>query len=252
MIVNVLDKIRIYKNNRFIKLFIPPIILIATKVFIKKLSKNKKNNEPFSSLPRAQEALQQLIMRYDFETVLDIGSGAGEHAKVLAHYGKKVTTIDFGTSYYALKQNNIPGSIKCVTGDFYSMNTDQRFDAIWASHVLEHQPNPGLFIQKCIELTKPNGLICITVPPLKHNIVGGHLTLWNAGLLLYNLVFNGLDCRSASILTSGSNITVIVKNVKRNKVELDWDKGDIDSLGEFFPPFAKESFDGRITEWNWK
>ena len=239
---------------KILKKLLPPILIDGINQAFYLLQRTHQEDLPgeFNKLPRAEQALHSLIHNYDFETVLDIGSGAGEHAKLLAKNGKKVTTIDFGTSYYALKQNDIPGTIKCVKGDFYSMNTNKRFDAVWASHVLEHQPNPGLFIQKCIELTKPNGLICITVPPLKHNIVGGHLTLWNAGLLLYNLVFNGLDCRSASILTSGSNITVIVNNIKRNEVALDWDRGDIDRVLEFFPTFAKEPFDGRITEWNWK
>ena len=116
---------------------------------------------------------------------------------------------------------------------------------------LEHQPDPGTFIRRCIDLTTDNGVICITVPPLKNKIVGGHLTLWNAGLLLYQLVFNGLDCRHASICTYGYNVTIIVKKKIRKNLELDYDNGDIRRLKEFFPSFVDEPFDGIIKKWNW-
>ena len=71
----------------------------------------------------------------------------------------------------------------------------------------------GEFLKKCLDLTKENGVICVTVPPLRNKIVGGHLTLWNAGLLLYQMVFIGLDCRDASVLTIGYNVTVIAKKI---------------------------------------
>ena len=102
-----------------------------------------------------------------------------------------------------------------------------------------------------MDLTKDDGIICITVPPLQDLIVGGHLTLWNAGLLLYQMVFNGLDCSDASICTHGYNISVIVKKRLRKDINLDYDNGDIKALKAFFPAFVEEPFDGKIESWNW-
>ena len=79
-----------------------------------------------------------------------------------------------------------------------------------------------------------------------------HLTNWNAGLLLYNLIINGVDCSDCSILSYGYNISIIVKNKKRGTVELTYDNGDIKKLMQYFPScINSEPFDGRIEEWNW-
>lgn len=204
----------------------------------------------FSQLPRAEHGLHKLISDYQFKTVLDVGSGSGEHAEVLHKYGKNATVLDFGVFLYA-KEGIDESAWEKIIGNFYDFNFSEKFDCIWASHVLEHQPNPSLFICRCMELVKEDGFIAITVPPLKHIIVGGHLTLWNAGLLLYQLVFNGLGCKDAAILTYNYNITIIVQNKARADMHLDWDCGDIKRLNPYFPDFVEEPFEGQIDRWNW-
>ena len=207
--------------------------------------------DEFLGLPRSQHGLYKLIKDFEFDTVLDIGAGSGEHAVVLKNQGKKVTALDFGTSVYAKESCDNYLGINKINVDFFAFETNEKYDCIWASHVLEHQSDPGAFIRRCIDLTKDNGVICITVPPLKNKIVGGHLTLWNAGLLLYQLVFNGLDCHNASICSYGYNVTIIVRKKLRENVDLDYDYGDISRLKEFFPPFVDEPFYGIINKWNW-
>ena len=96
-----------------------------------------------------------------------------------------------------------------------------------------------------------NGILAITVPPLKHEIVGGHLTLWNAGLLLYNLVFAGLDCKNASIYSYGYNVSVIVRRQLRKEVKISYDSGDITEFKEYLPEFCHEGFNGKVKKWNW-
>ena len=242
----------VMKVWRLIVLFIPPVIP-KLLVRLNRLTTSALPTLPreFSDLPRSQYALYKLITDFDFDSILDIGSGSGEHAVVLKNHGKKVTALDFGTSVYAQESHDNCSGIRKVNIDFYAYETEEKYDCIWASHVLEHQSDPGSFIRKCINLTCDNGLICITVPPLKNKIVGGHLTLWNAGLLLYQLVFNGLDCKNASICTYGYNVTVIVRKKMRETIDLDYDNGDIRRLKEFFPPFVDEPFDGVIKKWNW-
>ena len=122
----------------------------------------------------------------------------------------------------------------------------------WASHVLEHQANPNLFLKKIHSNLKENGILAITVPPLKHEIVGGHLTLWNAGLLLYQLVLAGFNCSDASILTYGYNISIIIRKRSISDFpELSFDKGDIKKLSNYFPVGFEEPFNGNIRRLNW-
>ena len=75
----------------------------------------------------------------------------------------------------------------------------------------EHQVNPNLFLKKIFNDLKEGGVLAITVPPLKHEIVGGHVTLWNAGLTMYQLVLAGFNCKNISIKSYGYNISVVLK-----------------------------------------
>ena len=93
--------------------------------------------------------------------------------------------------------------------------------------------------------------MAIVVPPMKDEIEGGHLSVWNAGLVLYNLAFMGVDCRNASVLSEGYNVSIILPVKRRPAVNLTWDSGDIDKLKPWMPSFVEEPFDGRILNWNW-
>lgn len=194
-------------------------------------------------------ALESLIDQCDFETVLDVGSGAGKHADIFENSGKRVTAIDFGVSvYFQEKTSNRTD----IIADYYSYDFPEPFDCVWASHVLEHQPNPNEFLRKVHRDLKEDGWLAVTVPPLKHEIVGGHLSLWNAGLLLYQLVFAGFDCRWASVRTYGYNVSVIVRKKSIGDLpELHYDNGDIDRLSKYFPDGLSEGFNGSIRRMNW-
>ena len=197
----------------------------------------------------ANLTLQTLIDQ--FQTVLDIGSGAGKHAEILRKYGKTVTQLDFGKSiYYQGKADNS----KVLYTDYSIHEFDSQFDCLWASHVLEHQPNVNRFLVKMRADLKEGGILAITVPPLKHQIVGGHLNLWNAGLLLYHLVFAGFNCRNAHVRTYGYNVSVILRKEAIDLPPIDYDSGDIDRLSDFFPAGCQENFNGdiRLLNWPWK
>lgn len=219
------------------------------KEFDKNIFLNGQVYEPFNKVPFAGETLKYLIDNFEFKTVLDIGSGEGRHSDLLSSFGKIVTSIDFGNSVYFEKRQD---NHTCVLGDYYKFNFDKPFDAIWASHVLEHQPNPNLFLKKIFNDLKEGGILAITVPPLKHEIVGGHVTLWNAGLLLYQLILAGFDCSEVSIKAYGYNISIVLKKKSIDAYPLlSYDKGDITKLSEFFPVDFDEPFNGNIKEHNW-
>ena len=186
-------------------------------------------------MKNSTEAFKKLLT-LDFNTVLDIGSGVGEHAKAFRENNKEVTTLDFANAD--------------INGDFLTTPVGT-YDCVWASHVLEHQLNVGIFLKKCFLALKDNGIMAITVPPARPEIVGGHLTIWNAGLVLYNLIRAGFDCARASVKCYGYNISVIVRKVEANLPKLKMDYGDIELLSKFFPFNAVHGFDGNITEVNW-
>jgi SAM-dependent methyltransferase len=202
----------------------------------------------FQNVQFAAAALQKLIDDFTFETVLDIGCGSGAHSEAFRRHGKKVTALDYGKSVYFEKA---PSDLVALIGDFNEMQFDQQYHCVWASHVLEHQLNVSLFLKKVFSLTKEGGVICITVPPLQREILGGHVTVWNAGLLLYNLVLAGFDCHNASILRYGCNISLIVPKKTACLPELAFDKGDVDRISSFLPEGFQENFNGDIWSLNW-
>ena len=178
--------------------------------------------------------------------VLDIGAGKKQfHANYLRLHGHTVDPCDLhkGATY---------------RGDFQNIDLPTMYDGAWVAHCLEHQLNVNIFLRKLNFILKPNGVLCITVPPLKQNIVSGHMTLWNAGLLLYNLVLAEFDCSDAKIKTYGYNISVALQ---KRKIELPntlkYDKPDLITLSKFFPKelswdkYNRRGFDGDIESLNW-
>lgn len=135
-------------------------------------------------------ALLKLLRDYQFETVLDIGSGAGEHARLFQLFGKEVSTC-----------NLFPPAD--WIGDFLDAHIEKQFDVIWCSHMLEHQRNPGLVLDKIYRLLKPNGIFALSLP--RHppsRLVPGHLSTWSLALACQHLVQAGFDCREISAFSS--------------------------------------------------
>jgi len=187
------------------------------------------------------EAAKKLVKDYSFNTLLDIGSGPKSAAySLFTDNGKTVTRQDINPDYQP-----------DLLGDFNNLATDKLYDCVWCSHVLEHQLNVNHFLTKIFHTLKDGGVLAITVPPRKDEIVGGHVTLWNAGLLLYNLILAGFDCKNAAVKSYGYNISVIVEKKTAILPNLNYDAGDINALNEFFPLGVFEGFDGNIQEKNW-
>ena len=178
--------------------------------------------------------------------VLDVGSGPNEyHAKVMRIDGHTVHTCDFHDA-------------ATYKGNFNEIEIPKKYDGVWSAHCLEHQLNVNFYLGKVSDVCKDGGLICVTVPPLKHTIVGGHTTLWNAGLVLYNMVLAGLDCSQAMVNSYGYNISVIVKKKTFDMPELKFIGTDLGVLRPYFPselPWVgskgRPKFDGQIKELNW-
>lgn len=233
-----------------VTMFDKEYLLDETTGDIRFLKKNLiKNKIEIQDGTLSKDALEFAIKNIKFSTVLDIGCGSGFHSSVFKSCDKKVTSIDLGVSRYYQGNKN-----PAIITDFMNWNTAEKFDLVWCSHVLEHQKNIGLFIEKIYNCINDDGYLCVTVPPKKDEIVGGHLTIWNAGLLLYNLIINGINCKNAKVKSYGYNISVIVKKTEKinlDSLNLSYDIGDIEKLSEYFPIKVSQGFDGNIKEINW-
>lgn len=196
------------------------------------------------------QGLLRLLASHSFTTVLDVGCGAGEHARLLRHLGKTVTTIDLHRD-------------ADIVGDYATTPIERTFDVVWCSHSLEHQRNVGLFLEKLGTNLDDGGLLAISVPTHPaERLVAGHVTVWNAGLLCYNLVLAGFDCREATF-TSTVDLSLIVPKRPARAAEIglaagsgaDLDPGaggdPLGPVAAFFPFPATHGGDAAVPEWNW-
>jgi len=190
-----------------------------------------------NEIKRAREALRLFLTLPITGKVLDIGSSDGSHSKYMRYQGMDVITLD----------HNHDADINAV----WPIELDYKVDAVWCSHILEHSRHPGAFLDAIAEVLKPEGWLAITVPPAKHEVVGGHLSIWNAGLLLYNLILAGFDCRDAKVYSYDYNVSIIVRYRKAILPKLNYDCGDIELLEAFFPMPVHQGFNGIISQLNW-
>jgi len=157
-------------------------------------------------------------LRHNFQVVLDVGSGDGKHAWRFRKAGKTVLTCDLRDGF-----------------DYMDYAVPEPVDVIWCCHVLEHQRNPGLFLDKIHSDLREGGLLAITVPPLKPQLAGGHVTIWTEATLLYQLVLSGFNCRQAQVWRYGYNISCLVQKKTVRLSGLMMDKEDKELILSHFP-----------------
>lgn len=181
---------------------------------------------------QAFEYFRGLLKKEEAPFLLDVGCGKSQvHAKAFKEAGVQTFTCDF------FENADFKGAFRDITFPF-------NYHAIWCSHCLEHQTDVGAFLRKAHSILTDDGLFCVTVPPAKHEIVGGHLTIWNLGLLYYNLILAGFDCSEAVHKTYGYNISVVVRKRSFELPKLNYDTGDIELLAPYFPFPVEQGFDG--------
>lgn len=110
---------------------------------------------------RIEEA--QKLRVQNIENWLDIGTGPGLFLEAAASLGMQALGIE--PSVQASKYANSRGLE--VINDFFNYENSQKigtFDAIHASAVLEHIPNPGDFLSNVLNCLSEDGILVIVVP----------------------------------------------------------------------------------------
>jgi 2-polyprenyl-3-methyl-5-hydroxy-6-metoxy-1,4-benzoquinol methylase len=84
--------------------------------------------------------------------------------KLAKEVNAKVIGIDIDDSAIAFLRQKMPGEI-IEHVDAHNLSgyfTDERFDLIIAGDVIEHLPNPGIFLESCARVLSPTGKITIS------------------------------------------------------------------------------------------
>jgi 2-polyprenyl-3-methyl-5-hydroxy-6-metoxy-1,4-benzoquinol methylase len=113
--------------------------------------------------------------------LLDIGCGAGRLLKRASGLGWSCWGLDVSADAVAEARRHVPTAV-IRQGTLEEFDTDERFDMITMSHVLEHVPDPVATLKRCRELLAPNGRLLIGIP---------NIDSWEARL--FGRYWTGLD-----------------------------------------------------------
>lgn len=193
------------------------------------------------------------------ERLLEIGIGNGVAARAFLAAGCTVVATGFDVDEYLSEP--LPDELEFHSDidmtDLSIFDSDS-FDAVWCAHVLEHVLDTGCALAEVRRVLRPDGRLMVSVPPFKHQVVGGHVHPgWNVGILMYVLAVCGFDLRDGAFVHHGYNIFADVRNGRgfRGQRPLRFANGDIEKLRRMrrfprgFP--ARQGFDGDIAGWNW-
>lgn len=98
------------------------------------------------------------------KSLLDGGCGTGLFTKKAIEKGAIVTSLDIAPKLVELTIKKNP-TAKGIEGSLLKLPfTDDFFDYVISSDVIEHTPDPLAAVKELIRVLKPGGKICITVP----------------------------------------------------------------------------------------
>lgn len=197
--------------------------------------------------------LIQCSDKIEFSSVLDIGLGRGGASFYFSLKNKKVTSLGIEIESYDIHpsvKNNSNIFLKETLFEDYV--TDEKFDAILMSHVLEHTQNVGVFLEKAYSLLNDNGWLFIMVPPYKKNVVHGHISNgWNMGQLMYNLLASGFNIKKGHFISYGYNICAFVQKYNKKPDILFSYHGNLLTERKYWPIEIYHGFNGNIESVNW-
>ncbi len=187
----------------------------------------------------AHLALGRLLTEFDFHTVLEIGSRNGVAARAMEFAGKDVYTVEV-QQHHAAKYN----------GDYLDVRLDEPVDAIWCSHVLEHQRNVGQFCEKMFADLRDGGVLALTVPSELSPLVMGHPNIFTPGHVLYQLILAGFDCSQVSVKQYDLQFSVLLRKKANGIPKMSFALTPFaeDGIGfhpdlySYFPPHFRDSF----------
>ncbi|MDR0827784.1 MAG: class I SAM-dependent methyltransferase [Desulfovibrio sp.] len=171
-----------------------------------------RNSELYQSLSAntlGKDALCKLVGEYKFKTVLDLGAGDGKHCRAFLSHNKDVSAIMADEPEWFAE--DLKDYVNLIFDDYVLHQFIDKFDCIWASHVLEHQRNIGLFLDKIWDDLNDGGILAITVPPIEMEAGDGHVNLFSPGHLVSQLLEAGFNMTDMRLKIYGYNLSVICR-----------------------------------------
>jgi len=111
--------------------------------------------------------LSEKIVQYskNKSNILELGLGDGTTTKIFAKYFTKVITLDGSSNLINIfQQNNKITNLELIETFFEDFETEEKFDNIVMSNILEHVYDPDYIIEKYKKFLKKDGMLFLSVP----------------------------------------------------------------------------------------
>lgn len=130
-------------------------------------------------LKRGRRLAAKLRRRAAGNQFLDIGCNGGFMVEAARENGFQATGIDLDSVSIDYAQNAFPQNqfMRCRLEDLPS---DQLFDVVYCSEVIEHVPDVKAFASQIADVTAPGGLLYLTTPDISHWRRPKDVTHWDA------------------------------------------------------------------------
>jgi 2-polyprenyl-3-methyl-5-hydroxy-6-metoxy-1,4-benzoquinol methylase len=123
----------------------------------------------------AYEGFNGRLVRYSFEALrphfrgarcLELGSADGQMTEMLLDIFDEVTSVDGSPTYVQQVGERIGDrrGFRIEQSLFEEYSTEQRFDTVVATHILEHVDDPVDVIRRALDWTAPDGRLVVAVP----------------------------------------------------------------------------------------
>ncbi|WP_271538554.1 class I SAM-dependent methyltransferase [Bradyrhizobium sp. CCBAU 45321] len=128
------------------------------------------------------------------ETVLEIGAGTGINIAELS----KIRSVEAIEPSQFARSHCAAFGVK-VYSDWSELVPSQKYDWILLRHVLEHVPEPKIFLENILGLLKARGRLIVVVPcedafsEIREDDINHHLHCWNRQTLSNLLKQSGFD-----------------------------------------------------------
>lgn len=101
--------------------------------------------------------------------ILDCGCGAGDNARILRDRGWRVTGLTIDPEEQEAARQFCQGGVHlCDLEKGLPPGIGGEFDAVLASHVVEHLARPEQFLQEVRGLLGPDGVLAVALPNIAH------------------------------------------------------------------------------------
>lgn len=122
------------------------------------------------------------ILKFDKNRtgILDIGSCMGDFLKVSQKYYSNCVGVDVAENMARYVESQL--KLHVYIGSYLDIDFNEKFSCVHMSHVIEHIPNPKVWIVKTKEILEDQGILALSVPNMYSLPRRFHLFLKSIGL----------------------------------------------------------------------